>query len=153
MIPKEKTIYPVSALHLLFPDWQDTAEQNPYDVCPGSDTYFRVLPDGLETLTAEEALRCVREDGYVLGDCPHPFNGKVLLKVTNIKDGICAAECDCENEEEKLRLASSILSLMDKDGDIAAALTKAVLLYMNKREVVSRLNEKAIRSAEMKTKN
>lgn len=78
---------------------------------------------------------------------------KTLLHVQLIKDGICSAEIKCETPLEKQRLVASLLSLMDKDEDFANLVANAVALYVLKRKELSRTNEKAIRSADMKIKN
>jgi hypothetical protein len=78
---------------------------------------------------------------------------KELLKVTVLKDAICSAEIHCETQHEKVMLASSLLSLMDKDEEFAKILIRNSFLYMSLRKKVSETNAEAIRSAEIKTKN
>lgn len=78
---------------------------------------------------------------------------KELLKVTVLKDAICSAEIHCETQHEKDMLAASLMSLMDKDEEFAKILIRNTFLYMSLRKKVSETNDKAIRSAEIKTKN
>lgn len=78
---------------------------------------------------------------------------KELLKITHLKDGVCEAKCDLQNEQEKQMAAAAILGLMDKDKDLAQALMNACFNYALHRKKVSEMNALAIKSAKQKTQN
>ena len=78
---------------------------------------------------------------------------KELLKITHLKDGVCEAKCDLQNEQEKQMTAAAILGLMDKDKDLAQALMNACFNYALHRKEVSEMNALAIKSAKQKTQN
>ena len=78
---------------------------------------------------------------------------KTLLNVEYIKDGVCSAEISCADPVEKKRCAAALLSLMDKDDDFADLLIQAASIYLTRRKQFASLNQMAIRSAEIKTKN
>ena len=78
---------------------------------------------------------------------------KELLKITHLKDGVCEAKCDLQNEHEKQMMAAAILGLMDKDKDLAQALLNACFNYAIHRKEVSEMNALAIKSAKQKTQN
>lgn len=78
---------------------------------------------------------------------------KELLKITHLKDGVCEAKCDIENEHEKQMMAAAILGLMDKDKELAHALMNACFNYALHRKEVSKMNALAIESAKKKTQN
>ncbi len=78
---------------------------------------------------------------------------KELLKITVLKDSICSADLSCDTQHEKEMLAASLLSLMDKDEGFAVSILHTAYIYAAKRKAVSEITEKAIRSAEIKTKN
>lgn len=78
---------------------------------------------------------------------------KELLKITHLKDGVCEAKCDIENEQEKQMTAAAILGLMDKDKELAHALMNACFNYALHRKEVSKMNALAIKSAKQKTQN
>lgn len=78
---------------------------------------------------------------------------KELLKITHLKDNVCEAKCDLQNEQEKQMTAAAILGLMDKDKELAQALMNACFNYALHRKEVSEMNALAIKSAKQKTQN
>ena len=78
---------------------------------------------------------------------------KTLLNVTNIKDGICNAEINCDSQTDYDRLGASILSLMDLDEAFASQILDATATYVFKRQALAAVNKQSMRSAEIQTKN
>lgn len=78
---------------------------------------------------------------------------KTLLTVTNIKDGVCNAELNCDSQTDYDRLGASILSLMDLDEAFASQILDATATYVFKRKALAAVNKQSMRSAEIKTKN
>ena len=78
---------------------------------------------------------------------------KTLLNVTNIKDGICNAELNCDSQTDYDRLGASLLSLMDLDEAFASQILDATATFLFKRKPLAKVNKQSMRSAETKTKN
>ena len=78
---------------------------------------------------------------------------KTLLTITNLKDGICSTELNCDGEVEYDRVAASLLSMMDQDETFARKVLQYASLYVINRQKVAELNKVSMRSADIKTKN
>ncbi len=68
---------------------------------------------------------------------------KDLLKITQIKDGICAAECNCDSEIELERICAAIISFMGHNESFAKMLLKYVANYVYRRKEFDEVNRKA----------
>lgn len=78
---------------------------------------------------------------------------KELLKIIDIRDGICSAETGCEDRKDWERLTASVLSLMAICDKFADVVCSAAYIYSKDRQAVSATTETAIRSAKAKTQN
>lgn len=78
---------------------------------------------------------------------------KELLKITEIKDGICSAEAGCESRQDWERLSASVLSLMARSEEFAGVVCSAAYIYASGRHSVEAATDAAIRSAKNKTQN
>lgn len=78
---------------------------------------------------------------------------KTLLKIENLKEGVCRTELQCETRHEYEMTAASILSLMGRNDAFAATIMDICALYALKRKEVSAINELSIMMGKAKTQN
>jgi len=78
---------------------------------------------------------------------------KTLLKIENLKEGVCQTELQCETRHEYEMTAASILSLMDKNDLFAITMMNVCALYALKRKEVSAINDLSIKMGKAKTQN
>ncbi len=78
---------------------------------------------------------------------------KDLLKIAQIKDGICSTEINVETEADLDRIAAGLLTLMVRNESFAKMLGKTVLLFIEKQKEIVVIAEEARRSADVKLKN
>ena len=94
---------------------------------------------------------------FSLGDitlkCEPAERGKELLKVTNLKAGVCETKIEASTTHEKEMIGAALLSMMDQDDEFAKLVLNYTGLYLFHRKGVEELNKEAMRRGEIKTKN
>lgn len=135
--------------------------------CINGETY--IPGDGIDDLCKENGIDdsayCDKFGGFKrfhdvdfsLGDitlkCEPTERGKELLKVTNLKEGICETKIEATTTHEKLMIGAALLSMMDQDDEFAKLMLDYTGLYLLHRKGVKELNKEAMRRGEIKTKN
>ena len=78
---------------------------------------------------------------------------KELLKISEVKDAICASEIHVDNEAELDKMGAGLLSLMDKSESFATMIVNVAHLFITRRKELTIVAEVAKRSADVKLKN
>ena len=78
---------------------------------------------------------------------------KELLKITDVKDGVTATECNVETEREMMVLMGSLIGAMEKMPMLAKAVVGAAHVRTIDPAWAKELTRMMTRSAEIKTKN